>query len=184
MVDFSRIASNLEQSENGIWVASSQRGVSYPEDGNETRFAIEDASYWFNHRNNVITHLVSRFSPSTVFFDIGGGNGCVSNALQSAGNEVVLVEPGSVGALNAKKRGVRTVAQSTLEDAGFEHGSLSSVGLFDVVEHIEDDAEFLQRVYYRILQLSFFVPCSTHFSAAFCSELDGISQNCFASHDK
>jgi SAM-dependent methyltransferase len=147
MLDISKITTNLDRREDGIWVARDQRDVSYPEDGNESCFAVEDTSFWFCHRNNVISQLVRKFSPSTVFFDIGGGNGCVSNALQSAGNDVVLVEPGTTGVFNAKRRGVRTVVQSPLEDAGFARESLPAAGLFDVVEHIENDAEFLRLIY-------------------------------------
>lgn len=138
------ITSNLERRDNGIWVARDQRDVSYPEAGNDACFAVEDTSFWFRHRNAVITELVTRTSPSDAFFDIGGGNGCVSSALQSTGIEVVLVEPGPKGALNARQRGIRTVVQSTLEDAGFAPGSLPSAGLFDVVEHIDNDEEFLR----------------------------------------
>ena len=147
MLDISQFTAGLEQREDDIWVARHQRDVSYPEEGNEACFAVEDTSFWFRHRNSVISELVNRTSPSDVFFDIGGGNGCVSNALQAAGREVVLVEPGPTGALNAKKRGVRTVIQSTLEDAGFADESLPSAGLFDVVEHIEDDAGFMRLIH-------------------------------------
>ena len=147
MPDISQIASNLRQREDGIWVSRAQGEVSYPDDGNEACFAVEDNSFWFRHRNDVISQLVARFSPSTAFFDIGGGNGCVSKALQSAGSEVVLVEPGPNGVLNARQRGVRTVVQSTLEGAGFAPESLPAAGLFDVVEHIENDSEFLGLIY-------------------------------------
>ncbi len=147
MIDITAISSNLGQREDGVWVARHQRDVSYPVEGNEACFAVEEESFWFCHRNNVITQLVGRFSPSTVFFDIGGGNGCVSNALQSAGIDAVLLEPGPTGAHNAKKRGVRTVIQSTLEDAGFARQSIPSAGLFDVLEHIHNDTDFLRLVY-------------------------------------
>jgi SAM-dependent methyltransferase len=147
MPPIEEITSNLERRDNGIWVARSQREVSYPEAGNDACFAVEDNSFWFRHRNEVITALVTRISRSATFFDIGGGNGCVSYALQSAGIEVVLVEPGPRGAQNAMGRGVRTVVQSTLEDAGFAPRSLPSAGLFDVVEHIDNDAEFLSLIH-------------------------------------
>lgn len=145
-MDIAAITSSLCQRDDGIWVSRRQQDVSYPEDGNDVCFAVEDGSYWFSHRNQVIIHLVDRFSPSSDFFDIGGGNGCVSMALQSSGTETVLVEPGPRGVLNARQRGVRTVIQSTLEDAGFSRQSIPSAGLFDVVEHIEDDTGFLQLV--------------------------------------
>ncbi len=150
MTEIVAISSKLVQREDGVWVAPRQDGVSYPEEGNEACFAVEDASFWFRHRNNVIRQLVRRFSPSSVFFDIGGGNGCVSRALQSAGTEVVLVEPGPIGARNARRRGIRTVIQSTLQGAGFARQSIPAAGLFDVVEHIEDDAAFLRLVSYYL----------------------------------
>jgi SAM-dependent methyltransferase len=147
-VDLSNISSNLVRHGNGLWVARDQRDVSYPPDGNEKSYAVEDSSFWFRHRNQVITALVSCFSPCKTFFDIGGGNGCVAHALQLQGNSVVLVEPGASGARNAIQRGVSTVVQSTLEDAGFSRESMPSVGLFDVMEHIESDGEFLQCIHY------------------------------------
>lgn len=145
--DLSAVASNLTRSPAGIWVARQQRDVSYPADGNQSCFAVEDTSFWFRHRNRVITDLVQHHSPDRRFFDIGGGNGCVAFALQQAEIDVVLVEPGPTGALNAKQRGVCTVVQSTLEDAGFGEGSLPSAGLFDVVEHIENEHAFLSSIH-------------------------------------
>ncbi|MDA7629059.1 hypothetical protein N8843_10560, partial [Verrucomicrobia bacterium] len=59
----------------------------------------------------------------------------------------VLVEPGPAGAMNANHRGVKTVIQSTLEDAGFAPDSLPSAGLFDVVEHIDNDVDFLRLIH-------------------------------------
>lgn len=151
MPDVSTIASNIEQREDGVWVAAGQRDVSYPHDGNDACLVVENTSFWFQHRNHVISQLVTDFSPDEDFFDIGGGNGCVSEALQAAGLEVVLIEPGPDGAKNAKQRGIRTVVQSTLEDAGFARDSIPSAGLFDVIEHIEDDAQFLKLIH-RFLQ--------------------------------
>lgn len=110
-------------------------------------FAIEDSSFWFRHRNNCILYALKSFPPRGTFFDIGGGNGYVARAIQDAGIEVVLVEPGAVGARNAKKRGIRQIVQATLDDAQFKAETIPSVGLFDVVEHIEDDRSFLESLY-------------------------------------
>lgn len=64
-----------------------------------------------------------------------------------AGWDVVLVEPGPSGALNAKKRGLEHVVCGTTHTAGFQNGSLPAIGVFDVVEHIEDDLGFLRHVW-------------------------------------
>jgi len=145
-IDVNRFSSDLYLGDNGIWVTDTMRSVSYPEDGNEYCFTIEDKSFWFRHRNNVITQLVNKYSPSSCFVDIGGGNGCVSHALQSVGVETMLLEPGPRGAINAKRRGINTVIQSTLEDVGFMSNSIQAAGVFDVVEHIERDEDFISSI--------------------------------------
>jgi 2-polyprenyl-3-methyl-5-hydroxy-6-metoxy-1,4-benzoquinol methylase len=137
---------NLVERE-ALFFSKNQTNVSYPNDGNAICFQIEDTSFWFKHRNNCIIEAVKNFIPNGYFFDIGGGNGFVAKGLQNAGIPCVLVEPGISGAVNAKGRGIENVFCSTLEDVGFEENSLPAVGLFDVVEHIEDDNAFLAMIF-------------------------------------
>ena len=140
------IARNIREGERGIFYSKSQANLSYPEEGNEACMQIEEESFWFRHRNNVIAKSVKNFSPEGTFYDVGGGNGYVSKRLQDDGMKVLLVEPGQVGSLNAYKRGVDNVLCSSLEHAGFVDGKMDAVGLFDVVEHIENDFLFLELV--------------------------------------
>lgn len=123
--------------------------ISYPEEGNEACFQIEDHSFWFRHRNDCIRELVRNFPPKETgaIFDVGGGNGFVAKGLIDAGWDVVLVEPGQSGARNAKKRGLEHVICATTHSAGFLNGSLPAIGVFDVVEHIEDDLGFLRHLW-------------------------------------
>jgi len=130
----------------GIWFAPQSSEISYPETGNETSLLLEENSFWFRHRNRCIASLVNRYSKGQLFFDIGGGNGYVSKGLEDQGVPTVLVEPGIQGCLNAKAKGLSTVVCSTLENAGFQNNTLSAAGLFDVVEHIENDVAFLSSV--------------------------------------
>lgn len=139
-------AGNLEQGEHGIWFSKNRSEVSYPSSGNETCYAIEDGSFWFHHRNRCILAGVRAFPPAGAIFDIGGGNGFVSQGLQSAGWDAVVVEPGVVGAMNARRRGLVNVICSTIEDAEFQAHSLPAIGIFDVLEHVEDDLRFLRRL--------------------------------------
>ena len=132
--------------ENGIFFNKKNTDVSYPKEGNELYFEIEKDSFWFNHRNRVIIEAVQRYSPNEVFFDIGGGNGFVASGLENNGIPVVLIEPGIQGCLNAKKRGLSTIICSTLEDSTLESNTVPAVGLFDVIEHIENDSDFIQLI--------------------------------------
>jgi SAM-dependent methyltransferase len=143
MRPLSEVSTNLELSPSGVWTARSVSPVSYPESGNDTYFAIEDSSFWFRHRNACILEAARLFPPPGTVFDIGGGNGFVARALQDAGWDVVLVEPGPMGAANAVRRGVRQVVRAAFGDAGFKACAIPAMGLFDVLEHIEDQHEFL-----------------------------------------
>lgn len=118
--------------------------VSYPETGNQESLALEESSFWFAHRNRCIEALVDNFPPRGPIVDVGGGNGFVSMGLMRAGHDVVLVEPGEDGAAAARARGIRDVRCSTFEGADFTDASLSAVGLFDVLEHVEKESDFLE----------------------------------------
>ncbi len=150
MIDLTTISRNLEPMADGVWGCRSQSPISYPEWGNEACFQVEDSSFWFRHRNACILEAVRQYPPPGPLFDVGGGNGYVAKSMQDAGFEVVLVEPGAVGAGNARRRGIQYVVRATLEDAGFLPDSLPAIGLFDVVEHMEDDGKFLEKIRFHL----------------------------------
>jgi SAM-dependent methyltransferase len=149
MVDVLSISDGLIRGEDGIWYSSETESISYPSDGNNTSFDLEDGSFWFRHRNTCIQTIVSTFPPldNGAIFDVGGGNGFVSQRLTQSGFDVVLVEPGQAGAVNARSRGLEHVICASIDTAGLHSGSLPAVGLFDVIEHIENDVAFLESVH-------------------------------------
>jgi SAM-dependent methyltransferase len=147
MINLHEMAANLEPGVDGIWVARARKEeISYPDEGNSNCLALESDSFWFRHRNRCIQALLRKYPPPGVVFDVGGGNGYVAHGLQQAGVAVALVEPGRQGIENARRRGVETLVCSTLEEAGFRPGSVPAVGLFDVLEHIAADGEYLKMV--------------------------------------
>jgi hypothetical protein len=65
-----------------------------------------------------------------------------------AGYEAVLLEPGANGAAHAKQdRRLPTVINATLGEARIRAGSIPNIGLFDVLEHIEDDKTFVGQMF-------------------------------------
>lgn len=142
--ELSKLARNLVPVEPGFWCSASRpQPVSYPEGAHAECYELEDGSFWFRHRNGCVVDLVRRYPPSGPIFDVGGGNGFVALALQRAGFPAVLVEPSSEGPRLARARGLKPVVCARVEDAGFAPGALLAVGIFDVLEHIEDDRAFL-----------------------------------------
>jgi len=143
-VDINNISKGLKNVD-GVWVSDKVSGVSYSQDGHEHCYSIEDNSFWFNHRNDCVVAAILNFLPPRKdLLDVGGGNGFVSKAIQDAGVDVALLEPGLDGVKNAKRRGVSSVIHAALGDVDIIDGSVSSAGLFDVLEHIEDDVKFLE----------------------------------------
>ena len=110
---------SIQCNDLGIYFADSSEKVSYPEDGNNNCYEIEENSFWFRHRNNCIIEMIKNFRSSTdgSIFDIGGGNGFVAKGLMDAGFEVVMVEPGIRGVRNGKKRGLPHVICATTHTA-------------------------------------------------------------------
>jgi SAM-dependent methyltransferase len=146
-IDVAALAPGIHLGDDGIWYANSRAEVSYPAHGNAACLQVEDRSFWFRHRNRCIAALVGRFPPDGPFLDIGGGNGFVAKGLVAAGFPCILVEPGEDGALAARGRGIDPVISATLEDCAFRPASMAAAGLFDVLEHIEDDAATLRQVH-------------------------------------
>ncbi len=140
-------SSNIFSFQNGVWYASNSSMISYPNEGNDYCFELEENSFWFLHRNNCLVSVIKKYSPHNLFFDIGGGNGFVSKAIDNAQIPVVLVEPGKLGVLNAQKRDLKNIVCGTLNDLKGLTGQVNAIGAFDVIEHIQDDYKFVNEIH-------------------------------------
>ena len=49
---------------------------------------------WFQHWNNCIITILDHFPPTATVFDTGGGNGCVTSAIQFNPNIILQNTPG------------------------------------------------------------------------------------------
>lgn len=149
-INIAQLCRNIEICADAIWRVRSEQEdmerISYSDKGHDACIAVEDSSFWFDHRNRCIQSLVTRYPPpdNAPILDVGGGNGYVACGLVEAGFDTILVEPGEIGATNAKRRGLNHVICATVSEADFIDGTVGAIGLFDVVEHIEDDLEFIR----------------------------------------
>lgn len=139
----------LELDVNGIFTSSDKDSVlSYPDEGNDFCYDVEETSFWFKHRNRIIEALINRFPFKGNFADIGGGNGYQVQYLMEKfpHKKFYLIEPNYAGCLNARKRGIDEVYAISFSDFPFKEKNVDAVGLFDVIEHIEDDVAFLREL--------------------------------------
>ena len=77
---------------------------------------------------------------------MGGGNGFVSLEIKKNGYEVAMLEPGINGILNAKKRGLKKLICTNFSEIDLYPNSIPAIGIFDVLEHTEEDVEFLKKI--------------------------------------
>ena len=87
-------------------IASPGGAISYPSDGAEHTREVEESSFWFAHRSDVIAWLLGHYPCSGTMLDVGGGNGLETLRLQARQEPVVMVEPGPRACANARARGV------------------------------------------------------------------------------
>jgi ubiquinone/menaquinone biosynthesis C-methylase UbiE len=146
-----RFLKTLRQGEDGVFhLRQGTSEISYPEEGHELTAQVEEKSFWFQHRNRVISHLLTRYHHQSPLLDIGGGNGLQARYLQPQ-TPVVMVEPGAAGCNTAKTRGVKWVVQSTLEALSLPDASVDALSFFDVLEHL-DNPQGILRECHRILK--------------------------------
>lgn len=144
--DGAQVASNLHKVANGVWMAKGHTDLGFLSDDETDWEAIEPHSFWHHHRNEVFLELLRQYPPTgdAVIFEIGAGAGSVTKAIQDAGYDVVGIEPTDASALRAQKREVKNLIRATVENAQFHDGALSNIGMFDVLEHIPEDGEYLK----------------------------------------
>jgi SAM-dependent methyltransferase len=133
-------------SDVGVWVTESAVDSSFPESGVDVFNAVDQHSFWFAHRNEVIADVLEREVPTgRPFLEVGSGSGVVVDYLRRHTNRpVASVEPIPAGALAVARRGVRLSFCGDLASLELPPKSLSAVGAFDVVEHLDDPRTFLQ----------------------------------------
>jgi 2-polyprenyl-3-methyl-5-hydroxy-6-metoxy-1,4-benzoquinol methylase len=145
MINLNAVASNIDIVE-GIGYCDSPYAISYPAEGNQKFYGIEDRSFWYRHRNECIVECVRKFGDSEKpFIEIGSGNGFCARAIKELGFEVVLIEPDIQGIQNSKKRGLMNLICGPFEKIEFTK-AFSNIGLFDVLEQIREDCELLRKI--------------------------------------
>lgn len=135
-----------------VWapeLARSASGAFFDPAGFDTLAALEDANFWFQARNELILWALERyFGAPRRYAEIGCGTGYVLAAVERklAGSELLGSELFVQGLSFAARRCrhaelVQMDARSMPYRAHFD-----AIGIFDVLEHIEEDREVLAQI--------------------------------------
>lgn len=70
MIDLAAIADGLVRTDAGFWETRNDAGevIFYPAGDTGSCFGVEESSFWFAHRNDVIAAAVKRFPPCGAIF--------------------------------------------------------------------------------------------------------------------
>ena len=127
---------------------SSEKYADYNPKGLINLYNSERKHFWFLYRNQYIHNAISHYtSLNDNFIEIGAGTGNVSRYLISKGFKNISVGEMHISGLRyAKTYGINKCYQFDLMDSPFNN-EFDSVGLFDVLEHIEDSNRALKNVH-------------------------------------
>jgi 2-polyprenyl-3-methyl-5-hydroxy-6-metoxy-1,4-benzoquinol methylase len=117
----------------------------YPHDLVDLVADVEERHFWFTARNDVIVSTLQRaLAPprGTRALDVGCGTGFVMAALAKAGLEVTGIDMHRSALLRARTRIGGPLFASTATTLSFLP-DFDIVTLFDVIEHVDDDAGVL-----------------------------------------
>ena len=113
---------------------------------------VEDGHFWFVSRNNilgaVLATLAGEVPRAGAVLEIGCGTGNTLRVLRDMLPDSTLVGMDALhaGLLHARDRTPASLVEGRLEEMPFRK-QFVLVGMFDVLEHIEDEAAALQQVY-------------------------------------
>ena len=135
--------------ENGVRIFPSKKAeyISFPKIAYENTHLSRD-DFWSRHRVEILNQELDKHKVDLIW-ELGGGDGRMSIPLWERGKGVIAIEPHYEGCLKVAEAGI-PIFEGTLKDLAIPHNSLHAVGFFDVLEHIENEKEFLKNVYEKM----------------------------------
>ncbi|NBO25914.1 MAG: class I SAM-dependent methyltransferase [Actinobacteria bacterium] len=129
---------------NGVFEANQiDSDVSYPIDAHGELPSVEN--WWFRVRAHAVDNALERKGAIKTLWDVGSGTGVMGAILRGSDWNVACVEPMRLGASSAADFNLMSIC-STLEHLHLPPRSIPNLGLFDVIEHLEDPGPILMQV--------------------------------------
>jgi SAM-dependent methyltransferase len=132
----------IDKKSVGLPQKNSNTNISFPSDTwDDAVFNEEGMGVWADIRLQQINSQMIKNGISTIW-EVGSGNGAVCLGLAKKGYQALAVEPLYSGARFTASQGLPSFA-CTLEELSLPSRSIFAIGVFDVLEHIEDPQPLL-----------------------------------------
>lgn len=123
-----------------------QNHGDYPATGLDNLYRSERQHFWFLSRCEYIVGVFKKYvDPKERVIEIGAGTGNVARELMAAGYKPAVGELHLSGLRYARSYGIEECYQFDLFDPPF-HDRFDVVGMFDVLEHLDNAIEALTQV--------------------------------------
>ena len=136
---------DLKANKDGVRIPLRSDGVriSFPEDSwDDEAHNEEGMGVWAELRLQEIHALMKKHKLGAIW-DVGAGNGAVCIGLSKLGHDAIAVEPLYGGARYIASQGLISFG-STLDELKLPNKSIPAIGVFDVLEHIENPVPMLK----------------------------------------
>lgn len=128
----------------------SDREISFPHEKYDISVGNQEATgIWAKWRAKQVLRKLQQHGHKLIW-EVGSGHGNVALHLIKQEIEVIGIEPLFNGAVITAQNGIRTYL-GTLESLNLPPNSISAIGAFDVIEHIEAPGILLSEIY-RVLK--------------------------------
>jgi len=167
-------ATAMQTLPDGVHVVGEQVAVNYPEGGLAALGLDGGSGYWFDHRARAVVDVLRASTPARSIWDVGAGAGSMSLRFAKAGYDVTSVEPLPEGAAAIAEKQCSTVFCGSLEGLELPSHSIQIIGLFDVIEHLDDPRAMMEEVR-RVLEPSGVVVLTVPAFTALWSNTDDVA---------
>jgi len=105
--------------------------------------------FWYRAKQELITKLLasiySDYQPERLFLEIGCGTGSQLTVMKEYG-QVEGIEINEAAAAIARQQGFSVKTQN-IEKESLDENKFSGISLFDVLEHVKNDAQLLHKIF-------------------------------------
>lgn len=126
--------------------------------GLDNCYKIEQEHFWYKYRRKIILQYFNKYIPKDKeILEIGAGTGNISRQLMSDGyNKISIGEIHENGLKYAMTYGIENLYQFDITNSPFQN-HFDVIGMFDVLEHINNDSLAIQNISKMLKNNGFFV---------------------------
>ncbi len=133
--------------EDGVIMYSDIRNEDdYPEEMTDALVGVQDKHFWHTSRNLWLRACmidIMRYNPHPTFLEMGCGTGFVTHAIEKLGVDAVGSDMYAYGLKLGATYTDSPLVSATIDQLAFRD-NFDVVGLFDVIEHLDDDLAALR----------------------------------------